>query len=134
MSELTKAEIVAELEAMAWHRLFNCRQWLADRETVCGVNQKLIKMGLVECISPGTERYTPSGMDLELDLELFEVFMGLFDVWEVPLVLDHHGFIDECEADDLYARMSKKASPESVLVGYVRRAYLDYHRATKFLH
>ena len=48
MSELTKAEIVAELEAMAWYRLFNCRQWLADRETVCAVNQKLIKMGLVE--------------------------------------------------------------------------------------
>jgi hypothetical protein len=132
MSEMNKAEIVAELEAMTWHRLFNCHQWLADRETVCAVNQKLMKMGLVESTEPNAARYTPLGM--ELDLDLFEVFMGLFDEWEVPLLLNHYGFIDECEADDLYARMSEKVSPEAVLVRHVRRAYLDFGKATKFLH
>ena len=88
MSEMTKAEIVAELEAMAWNRLFNCRQWLADRETVWAVEQKLIKMGLVERISSDTWRNTPLGT--ELDVDLFEVFMGLFDVWEVPYILEDH--------------------------------------------
>ena len=82
MSEMNKAEIVAELEAMAWYRLFNCRQWLADWETIWALHQKLIKMGLVEHISSDTCRHTPLGT--ELDVDLFEVFMGLFDVWEVP--------------------------------------------------
>ena len=54
MSEMTKAEIVVELEAMAWNRLFNCRPWLADRETFYAIHQKLIKMGLVERISSDT--------------------------------------------------------------------------------
>jgi hypothetical protein len=132
MSELTKAEIVAELEAMAWHRLFNCRQWLADRETCWAVHQRLIKMGLVEHISSNTWRHTTLGK--ELDTDLFEVFMGLFDEWEVPSILEDHRLIDECEIDCIYERMSTKANPESILVGFVRRAYFDYRKATKFLH
>ena len=132
MSEMSKAEIVAELEAMAWYRLFNCRQWLADRETIYAVNQKLIKMGLVERISSDTWRHTTLGK--ELDTDLFEVFMGLFDVWEVPYILEDHRLIDEWESDSICARMARKANPEFVLAGVVKRAYLDYRKATKFLH
>jgi hypothetical protein len=75
MSEMNKAEIVAELEAIAWNRLFNCHQWLPDRETIWALHQKLIKMGLVEHISSDTWRNTPLGT--ELDIDLFQVFMGL---------------------------------------------------------
>ena len=132
MSELTKAEIVAELEAMAWHRLFNCRHWLADRETVWAVDQKLIQMGLREQISSDTWRNSPLGK--ELDVDLFEVFMGLFDEWEVPYILEDHGLIDEWESDSICARMSRKADPELVLVEVVRRAYRDYGKASRFLH
>ena len=132
MSEMTKTEIVAELEAMAWHRLFNCRHWLADRETVWAVHQKLIEMGLVEQISSDTWRNTPVGK--ELDVDLFEVFMGLFDEWEVPYILKDHGLIDEWESDSICARMSRKADPELVLVEVVRRAYRDYGKASRFLH
>jgi hypothetical protein len=132
MSELTKPEIVAELEAMAWHRLFDSRHWLADRETIWAVHQKLIKMGLVEQISSDTWRNTPLGK--ELDVDLFEVFMGLFHEWEVPYILEDHGLVDEWESDTICARMSRKANPEVVLVGFLRRAYLDYGKASKFLH
>jgi hypothetical protein len=128
MSEMTKAEIVAELDAMAWHRLFNCRHWLADRETNGAIHQKLVKMGLVEHSS----QITPLGM--ELDVVLFEAFMGHFYEWEVPSILEDHNLIDEWEFDNLYARMCRTDNPETVLVGYVRRAYLDYRRPTKFLH
>jgi hypothetical protein len=58
MSKVNKAEIVAELEALAWNRLFHSREWLADRETIYALNQKLIKMGLVEHISSDTWRNT----------------------------------------------------------------------------
>ena len=132
MSKMNKAEIVAELEAMAWHRLFNCRHWLADRETVWAVDRKLIEMGLREQISSDTWRNSPLGK--ELDVDLFEVFMGLFDEWEVPYILKDHGLIDEWESDSICARMSRKADPELVLVEVVRRAYRDYGKASRFLH
>jgi hypothetical protein len=132
MTEMNKAEIVAELEAMAWHRLFNCRQWLADRETNYAIDQKLIKMGLAERVSSDTWRNTPLGT--ELDIDLFIVFMGHFDIWDALFVLEDYRLIDEWDFDCLYARMCRKANPETVLVGYVRRAYLDYRRPTDFLH
>jgi hypothetical protein len=132
MSEMNKAEIVAELEAMAWNRLFNCHHWLADRETIWALDQKFMKMGLVERISSDTWQTTALGR--EVDVDLFEAFMGLCDAWDALDTLDLHGLIDEWEFDNLYARMSKKATPESVLEGYARRAYLDYHRDTKFLN
>jgi hypothetical protein len=132
MSELTKAEIVAELEAMAWHRLFTCRQWLAGRETVYAVNQKLIKMGLLERISSDTWQTTPLGR--ELDVDLFEVFIGVIDEWDALSILEEYDLIDEWDFDSLYARMCRKANPEVVLMGTVRRAYLDYGKASKLLH
>jgi|SRR5689334_4729200 hypothetical protein len=132
MSEMTKAEIVAELEAMAWHRLFNSRHWLADRETCWAANQKLIKMGLVEYLPSDSWRNTALGK--ELDVDLFAVFIGLFDAWEVPYILERHRLIDERESDGICARMSTKANAEFILVGFVRRAYLDYRKATDFLH
>jgi hypothetical protein len=45
MSEMNKAEIVAELEAMAWYRLFNSRQWLADRETIYAAALEMMMAG-----------------------------------------------------------------------------------------
>jgi hypothetical protein len=131
-SEMNKAEIVTELEAMAWHRLFSCPQWLADRETFYAIHQKLIKMGLAECISSDTWQVTPLGRELNLDL--FEVFMGLFDEWDALSILENNRLIDDLESDNICARMSRKANPETVLVGYVRRAYFDYGKATKYLH
>ena len=41
MSNVNKAEIVAELEAIAWNRLFNSREWLADRETIYALTKSL---------------------------------------------------------------------------------------------
>jgi len=133
MSAMNKAKIIMELENMVVARLFSREPWLADRETFSAVNRKLIQMGLVEvvCVEPLTWQISPLGK--ELDVVLFEVFMGLFDEEEVPMILEDHGLIDESEVDAIYARMSD-ANAESVLSGYVKRAYFDYRKATKFLH
>ena len=104
---MNKAKIIAELENMVAARLFGRQPWLADRETYSAVNRKLIQMGLVEvvCVKPRTWRSTPLGK--ELDVELFEVFMGLFDEWEVPMILEHYRLIDESEVDVIWARVDK---------------------------
>jgi hypothetical protein len=72
-------------------------------------------------------------MQSELDVELFEVFMGLIDEFEIPIILEDYRLIDESEAEVIYERMSK-ANAESVLSGYVKRAYFDYRNASKLLH
>lgn len=132
---MDKAKIITELENMVVERLFGSRPWLADRETISAVDRKLIQMGLVELVhvEPRTWRVTPLGM--ELDVDLYEVFMGIFDECEVPGILEDHHLLDESEADDIYERMSQpQTNAESVLLGYVKRAYFDYRKATKFLH
>src|SRR5262249_13086892 len=133
-SAMNRAEIISELEAMVSTRLFSCRPWLSDRETFSAVNRKLIQMGLVERVSvePDTWRYTPLGK--ELDVELFEVFVGLIAEWDAAMILAEHGFIDESEFDFICMRLAAKADGDLVLKGYVIRAYFAYRKATKFLH
>jgi hypothetical protein len=77
-SAINKAEIIAELENMVAARLFSGQPWLADRETISAYHRKLIQMGLVEqvCVEPPTWQYTPLGK--EVDIELYQVFIGLW--------------------------------------------------------
>ena len=133
VSAMNKAQIIAELENMVAARLFSGRLWLADRETNSAYHRKLIQMGLLEqvCDKPQTWRNTRLGN--ELDVDLFSVFMGHWDEWEVPMILKDYQLVDDAEAEALYARLDK-ADAESVLIGYVKRAYFDYRKSGKFLH
>jgi hypothetical protein len=130
---MNKAKIIEELENMVVARLFSRRPWLADRETCSAIHRKLIQMRLMEvdCVEPETWQNTRLGK--ELDLDLFEVFIGLFDEWELPMILEDYHLIDESEAEVIYARMSNEKA-ESVLSGYVKRAYFEYRKSTRFLH
>ena len=130
---MKKAKIIAELENMVVARLFGRQPWLADRETSSALHRKLVQMGLVECVCVETDTWRSSRLGKELDVDLFEVFIGLFDEWDVPCILERYRLIDESEADVIYPRMDK-GDAESVLSGYVKRAYFDYRKATKFLH
>jgi hypothetical protein len=130
---MNKAEIIAELENMVVARLFSGQPWLADRETISAYHRKLIQMGLVEqvCVEPPTWQYTPLGK--EVDIELYQVFIGLWYEWEVPLILEQHGFLNESEFDAII-ECTSEANAERLLSGYVKRAYFDYRKAAKFLH
>jgi hypothetical protein len=133
---MNKANIIVELENMVATRLFSRQEWLADREACCGIMRKLIELGLWERVSidPCTWQITPLGK--ELDADLFDVFLGIMAEWEVPMILEQHGLIDESEADAIYSRLEKadEADTGAILGGYVKRAYFDYRKANKFLH
>jgi len=128
-SAMSKAEIIAELENMVVARLFSGQLWLADRETICAYRRRLKQMGLVEQ-EPLTWQVTPLGK--ELNVELFEAFIGLWDEWDVPFILEKYHLIDESAAA-IWERMSE-ANAERLLSGYVKRAYFEYRKAAKFLH
>jgi len=133
MSGVNKAKIITELENMVVARLFGRQPWLADRETISAYDRKLIQMGLVEqvCVEPQTWRNTPLGK--ELDVDLFQVFMGIIYEWDVPIILEEHGFLNESEFDAII-ECTSEANAEGLLSGYVKRAYFIYRKATKFLH
>ena len=133
VSAMNKAEIIAELENMVAARLFSGQPWPADDETVSAYHQKLIEMGLLEQVraEPQTCRTTPLGK--ELDVDLFQVFMGITWEWEMPITLEQYGLLSESEADAIF-ECASEADAEFLLSGYVKRAYFDYRKATKFLH
>jgi hypothetical protein len=128
---MNKAKIITELENMVVARLFSRQPWLADRETCAAIIRKLIQLGLWEPISPSGWRITPLGK--ELDVDLFNVFLGMTEEWEAPIVLERYRLIDESEADAFYECI-KDADASAVLSGYIKRAYFEYRKATKFLH
>ena len=130
---MNKAEIIAELENIVAARLFGRQPWLADREACSALHRKLVQMGLVECVCVEPYTYRMSSLGKELDVELFHVFMGLFSEWDVPHILEQYRLIDDSEADDIWERMSE-SNAETVLSGYVKRAYFDYRKVAKFLH
>jgi len=127
VSAMNKAEIIAELENMVVARLFSGQPWLADPETCSAVNRKLIEMGLLKQVHDDpiiAWRITPLGR--ELDVELFHVFLGVWHYCEVPLILEEYGLLSEAE---FYTICASDADAESLLSGYVKRAYFDYRKA-----
>jgi hypothetical protein len=127
---MNKAEIIVELENMVAARLFSDRFWLADPETISAYHRKLMQMGLLEEVraEPQTWRITPLGK--ELDVDLFQAFMGLWYEWEVPLILEEYGLINESEFNAIL-ECTSDANAERLLSGYVKRAYFDYRKAAK---
>jgi hypothetical protein len=130
-STMKKAKIIVELENIVLARLFGRGAWLADRETSIATGRKFLQLGFIEYVNPPYWKFSRLGK--EIDLELYYVFMGLFQAWKMPDILRSHHLIDESEADAIYERLCS-AEPESVLSGYVKRAYFDYWKANKFLH
>ena len=116
---------------MVHSRLFGRRPWLADREACDAMGRKLRDMGLDEQVpgQPGATRSTNFGMEQHLDLMI--VFMGLFDEWDLLLILEDYGLIDELERNELFERMADGADPEYVMRGIVRRAYFEYYNPTR---
>ena len=131
-SAMNKAEIIAELENMVVARLFSRRPWLEDWEAIAAIERKLIQMGLVEVICVETETWRATPLGKELDVDLFQVFMGVMHEWDVPITLEEYGLLTEPEFDAIIE--SSEADAETLLSGYVKRAYFVYRKATKFLH
>jgi len=124
---MEKRTVIQGLHAMIDSRLFGGRPWLADRETSDALRITLDKLGLQERI-PGdilTTRSTALGNQLQLDLVM--VFIGLWDEWEMPMILEDHGLIDEFDTSRLFDLLETCSDPEYLLRPIVRKAYRDHY-------
>jgi hypothetical protein len=79
---------------------------------------------------PGTTQYTALG--LELNVELMSIFAGAVELWDIPLVLDQLGYLEDDEADAIYAVKSK--CPERVIRQHVRQVYFKFCNRPRYLN
>jgi hypothetical protein len=130
---MIRSKILAEVEAILHARLFGNGPWLIDRETGLALRRRLEQMGLEERVlgTSDTWRNTPLGS--ELHLNLIKVFMGLWDEWEIPMILEDHGLIDDLEAEHMLDLLGAGGDPEVALKENVREAYVKYQKTTKLL-
>jgi hypothetical protein len=124
-----KHEIATRLAVISGTRLFGQEQWLVDREAAIKLNETLGAMGLREQVSANTFRNTTLGNELKVDL--YEVFMGLWEPWDMIHVLEEHGLLDEYEVDHLFDLLQRDEEHyEPALKARVQQAYRNYHKAT----
>jgi hypothetical protein len=126
---MNRGEIIGELEAIVYVRLFGPGPWLVDRETGLSLEKRILQMGLRDEAQGRATR-----LGTELNIRLQELFMGMWDEGEIPGILYDYRLIDGSLRNNLYDRMEMGADPESILRGIVQQAYLDYHQATKYVH
>lgn len=122
---LQKSEVITTLHAMVHEGLFGSRPWLTDREISGAVTNKLRELGLTELVpgSSNSERNTALGR--ELHTRLLMVFMGVWEPYEVPFILEDYGLMSDDEALDAVSRLEQE-DPEAVLLPFVRRAFFQH--------
>ena len=130
---MDKRTVIQDLHAMIVTRLFGGRPWLADREACDALRKKLDELGLQESV-PGDDRArrnTALGNELQLDLVM--VFIGLWVEWEMPMILEDHGLIDEIDTSRLFDLLETCSDPEYLLRPIVRKAYRDHYHPSALL-
>jgi hypothetical protein len=124
-----RSEVIQTLHALIHERLFGGGPWLTDREITTALIKKLDALGLNEPVPemPNTQRSTVLGR--EVNIELMQVFMGVWCEYEIPMILEEYGLLSEEEVDEIYERFEGGESSEAVLLPLVRRAFFQHFQA-----
>jgi hypothetical protein len=125
---LQKSEVIITLHAMVHEGLFGSRPWLADREIVEAINNKLRVLGLTEPVPERSDSERKTAFGRELDVGLMQVFMGVWEPYEVPFILEDYGLLSDDEALEAEGRLEGE-DPEAVLLPFVRHAFFQHFQA-----
>lgn len=129
---MNKAAIICRLHEITDHYLLGAGSWPAKGELLAPFWKTIRDFGLEEDVPgrPGNTRSTALGKELNLDLVM--AFVGAFDLWEIPYVLESSGYLEESEADELYSAAPGDAQLE--IRRYVLRAYFNFCNRSKLLN
>ena len=130
---MDKRAVIQNLHAMMVTRLFGDRPWLADRESCEALRTKLDELSLQERVPGDTSATRSTALGNELELDLVMVFIGLWVEWEMPMILEDHGLIDEDDTDRLFDLLETCGDPERLLRPIVRKAYRDHYNPSGLL-
>ena len=117
-------EVIRELDSLIVARLFGQGPWLCDRETALVLHKKFLEWGLNRELPDNATKNTAFGARLNVDLH--QIFMGLWCEDEVPLLLEEYGLIDREICDQLYQSLELGADPTDLLRPVVQQAYRNY--------
>jgi hypothetical protein len=125
---MNKVAIICKLHEMTDHYQLGAGSWPASQEFLPAFYKMVRELGLEEDVpdSPGTTRSTALGNELNLDMVM--AFVGAWDMWEMPYILESHGYLEESEAEELYIGLDNGLPPDAKrkLRWYVLRAYLKF--------
>jgi len=129
---MNRSDVYRELYNAVEFNLFGAGSWPADREASAAFWKLLDDLGLTtdDPDKPGTTQYTPLG--LELNVELMSIFAGAVNLWDIPLLLDLMGHLDDEEADAIYTSTSQH--PEQVIRRHVLQVYFKFCNRSKRLN
>jgi hypothetical protein len=141
-------EVIRQLRTLAHARLFGDGPWFAHGETYDALSRK-DEAGLYELDPDNPDFVVPSPLGREVNVRLMIIFLGLYhDTFgEIPMILEEYGLITQQEMDELYehenyaptvrsraeiigAEPDNSTTSESILLPFVRRAFLQYCGAT----
>src|SRR5258708_36456551 len=129
---MNRADVYRELYNAVEFNLFGAGSWPVDQEASAAFWKLLDDLGLTtdDPDKPGTTQYTPLG--LELNVELMSIFAGAVNLWDIPLVLDLMGYLNDKEAAAIYAAESQH--PEQVIRRHLLRVYFKFCNRCKRLN
>jgi hypothetical protein len=120
----TKIEIAQTLRNMAEHHLFGGAGWpIDDKETNEAIRRQFMEWGLLA----GDDQYGFSSTTLggELDLDLMSAFMGHFEPFDIPCILERCGLITQEEEEIILDRWEAGGEElDDILLPILRRLYL----------
>ena len=129
---MNRADVYRELYNAVEFNLFGAGSWPADQEASAAFWKLLDDLGLTtdDPDKPGTTQYTSLG--LELNVELMSIFAGAVNLWDIPLLLDLMGHLNDEEADAIYTSTSQH--PEQVIRRHVLQVYFKFCNRSKRLN
>ena len=102
-TQINKTDIVRRLHAIIDYHLFTSTSWPAGGEAVYAFWRMLKEIGLTEAVAGmvDTFRFTTLGFDCGGPLASY--FIGACEPWEIPMLLEQQGLIEEEEAEAFYS-------------------------------
>jgi hypothetical protein len=131
-TQMNKTAAICKLHEIADHRLLGSGGWPACGEFVSAFFKIISDMGLEEELHDGFGTARSTSLGDEVSINLMTMFAGCWDLFEVPDILERHGYIDSFEADELCELPDHEF--EQRLHSLVYRAYLKFSGKSKWIN
>ena len=131
---MTKTEIACRLHEMVDERLFGNKPWPVDNDSEGWVWATQLELGLIENVAGKDQTFRKTSLGTELHIDLMNAFMGFWEPFELPEVLEMRGLINKKDVKHLRWVLSRGAGWERIFKAYMLQAYYVYYNPAQSLN
>jgi hypothetical protein len=124
-SGVDKAAVICQLHAIIDHYLLGEGSWPVPTESLPSLYKTFRESRLNEDSSDDPKCEQSTALGIELQFRLLLAFMGTYEMWEIPGILEESGYLKESEAEEIYWHLPP-VQAERKIRRYVVRAYLEH--------